>query len=231
MTPAPPAPGVPGELWRARHPELSNVLTHFCGRGRPPGIDVPDEIRDMEPPDRLAAILRDGFLRAFDANSKGYPTVCFTEAREAGLDFMMRLRDYKPWGLMFDRGSVHRAGGGPVWHARDVEAKALRALDDPIFRSWVVRLSTDPSGPSDWLEEREWRIVLDPTSEPRLMVPLDRLRLVGILIDDVRWTGAQSGQSGLPDPPPLAAGVPRYRWDRSNRGLVRVQPSAPSQPT
>jgi hypothetical protein len=145
-------------------------------------------------------------------------------------DFMMRSRDCKPWALMFDRGSVYRAGGGPVWHARDVEAKALRELDDPIFRSWVVRLGVDPA-PSDWLEEREWRIVLGPTSEPPSMVPLERLKLVGILIDDVQWTGAHSGQTGLPVPPPRAIGVSRYRWDRSNHRLVFVQPSALSQPT
>jgi hypothetical protein len=218
----PPIPVVPPQLWRARHPELSNVLTHFCGRGRPPGNDVPDQIRDMAPEDRLASILRDGFIRAYDARSGGYPAVCFTEARHAGLDFMMRLRGYKPWGLMFDRASVHRAGGGPVWHARDAEAEALRKLD-PILRSWVVRLGEG----SDWLEEREWRIVLGPTSDPSSKVPLERLRLVGILIGDVQWTGAHSGQTTeVPASPPLAAGVPRYQWDRSNCRLVRVEPPA-----
>jgi hypothetical protein len=230
VTLPPSIPVVPGELWRAKHPELSNVLTHFCGRGRPPGVDVPPEIRTMEPPDRLATILQDGFLRAFDAKSGGYPAVCFTEARHAGLDFMMRSRGYKPWGLMFDRGSVHRAGGGPVWHARDAEAAALRKLVDPIFRSWVVRLGVQPGERSDWLEEREWRIVLGSTSEPRSVVPLERLTLVGILIDDMQWTGARSGQMGLSVLPRWAADVPRYKWDRINRGLVRVQPPALTQP-
>lgn len=207
------------------------MLTHFCGRGRPPGVDVPPDIRTMEPPDRLASILWDGFLKAFDARSGGYPAVCFTEARHAGLDFMMRLRGYKPWGLMFDRGSVYRAGGGPVWHARDAEAEALRKLDDPIFRSWVVRLGVQPGEQSDWLEEREWRIVLGATSEPRSVVPLERLKLVGILIDDMQWTGARSGQMGLPVLPPRTAGVPRYQWDRSAGRLVRVQSPAAPQST
>ncbi len=181
----------------------------------------------MTPPDRLTSILWEGSLRAFTVHpGGGYPAVCFTEARHAGLDFMMRLRRYKPWGLMFDRGTVHRAGGGPVWHARDAESKALRDLDDQLFRSWVVRLGKG----SDWLEEREWRIVLGPTSEPRSGVPLERLKLVGLLVGDVQWTGARLDQTGLRVPPPLAAGVPRYRWDRRTRQLVRVLPPALSEP-
>lgn len=224
--PAPLAPWTPA-LRPHEHPDLSQVLIHFCDRGRPPGCGVPDEILCMSPPERLAAILWDAELRAFVTLSGADPAVCFTESTWRGLDFMIRERPHQPWGLMFDRRSVYDAGGGPIWHARPEEHRALRHLS-PRLRSWAVPL--DPG--SDWRDEQEWRIPRSPR-EPRTVVALSELQLVGLLVGDPRWTGARwehcvSAATGQRQWghffPPLPSGLPRFWWDRSSARLRQLPP-------
>jgi hypothetical protein len=85
---------------------------------------------------------------------------------------------------------------------------------EPRLRSWAVRLDSE----SDWVHEREWRIVLQPSGMP-VFVPLFMLRPIGLLVGDPSWTGTPSPYlaSVLGQPavgfPPLARGLPRWWWD------------------
>jgi hypothetical protein len=167
----------------------------------------------MKPPERLASILRDGRLLAFETYSKGDPAVCFTESSWPGFKFLMRKCAYEPWGLMVARRSVEDVGGGPVWYARPKQYWALNGLD-PRLRSWAVRLDRG----SSWLKEREWRIVPDPASGPWRGVPLSELRLAGLLVGDPQWPGTEHSFT------PCVAGVPRFWWDPSSAQLQRLPP-------
>jgi hypothetical protein len=115
------------ELRNVAHPDLSQVLIHFCDRARPLGRDIPEEILGMSPPERLTSILWDGHLRVFVTDSGGDPVVCFTESTWRGLDYVIGERSRAPWGVIFERQSVYDAGGGPTWHARPEEHQALAA--------------------------------------------------------------------------------------------------------
>jgi len=200
--PAPLVPGAPPVLLRpVEHPELSPILTHFCGRGRPDGPHVPQDIQFMNAHTRLTSILWQQTLRTFVTFSGGDPATCFTEAKLEGLQFMIQRRGYQPWGLLFQRQHVYDAGGGPAWHARQEQFKALK--QDAHLRSWAVRLQ---AGSSEWLEEREWRIVRHSD------VSLLELRPAGLIVGDPSWTGAQWVHfPGQPTPgyyfPPLAGGL------------------------
>jgi hypothetical protein len=211
-------------LRRAEHPELSNLLTHFCGRGRPDGPHVPLDVRGLNAAARLASILWEGTLRTFVTFSGGYPATCFTEAKLDGLKFMIQRRGYQPWGLLFERQGVYSAGGGPAWHARTEEFDLLR--QDPRLRSWAVRLE---AGYSDWLEEREWRIVRNGG------VPLQELLPVALLVGDSSWTGARWTQPpGYPAAyyyPPMASGLLRLYWNASNAEFQVLDPLFRPAPT
>lgn len=123
----PPVPHEPwpAELRRVEHPDLSPVLFHFCARGQKPNDYIPEEIWRMSAPERLASILWEGRPRAFVTFSQGDPAVCFTEATRPGFEFLVTQLAYQPWGLIVDRDSVYRAGGGPIWYARPTEYEAL----------------------------------------------------------------------------------------------------------
>jgi hypothetical protein len=108
-------PLLPSAPRPVEHPELSNFLTHLCKRCRRQRDAVPEYIRSMSAPDRLACILWQQQLRAFVTFSLGDPAVCFTEAKDEGLRFLIQRGKYEPWGLLFDRQNVYEVGGGPVW--------------------------------------------------------------------------------------------------------------------
>jgi hypothetical protein len=219
----------PGSLRPTEHPDLSRVLVHFCGRPRQPGVDVPAYIASMTPQSRLENILWEQGLQMFVTFSGGDPAACLSEVTEAGLRYMIQTRGYAPWGLMFERESVFNAGGGPVWHVRTEQHEQLKQLA-PLLRSWAVRLGDG----SDWLEEREWRIV-----RPKMpggfapTVGLSELRLLGLLVGDTAWQGARyethvpSGGS-KPQPgwyfPPVHPGLPRVLWNAASGQLQTVSP-------
>jgi hypothetical protein len=225
-------PGIPlqrpGKLRRVESPDLSPVLTHFCGRGRMTGRDVPPDISRLTPCERLESILWEGQLRAFVTYSGGDPAVCFTEATVAGLKFLLRHRGYQPWGLLIERQTVFDAGGGPVWHARQEQCRMLSELDSRI-RSWVVRFDSG----SDWLEEREWRIVRDARADSPPVIRLNELRLLALLVGDEKWTGARiancvpvggsQARRGTYFPPGVG-GVPRWRWNPVTADLESLPP-------
>jgi hypothetical protein len=190
------------------------VLTHFCDRGRRSNDRVPVAIRNMTGSERLASILWEGRLLAFQTFSQGDPAACFTESTAAGLAFVLHNRPYRPWGLIVDRDSVYNAGGGPVWYARPAEHRRLQELN-PRLRQWAVRLDAG----SDWLEEREWRIAVDPANGSPSMVSLSNLKLVALLVGDPHWA-PRRGHSL----PPAASGVLRFWWDSSSARLQALPP-------
>jgi hypothetical protein len=210
-----------------QHPDLSSVLTHFCDRARPQTY-VPTEITSMSASQRLESILWSSQLLAFVTYSGGDPAVCLTEATVSGLNFLIGQRSYRPWGLVFDRQSVYDTGGGPVWYARPDEVRAVQQVSSRV-QSWLVRLEP---GSSDWLEEREWRIPVPPTTPA---VPLQQLRLVAVLVGDQNWRPIR--QAWVPDPatgqlviapavPGILKSVPAWWWDPTARELRQVSPFA-----
>jgi hypothetical protein len=220
---SPPA----GQLRPVEHPDLSALLTHFCARGRQPGLAVAPNIRAMAAPQRLTSILQNQQLQAFTTYSGGDPAVCFTESTLAGIEFMLARRGYQPWALVFDRQSIYDAGGGPVWYARPDQYRTLGMID-PVLRFWAVRL--DPG--SDWLEEQEWRIVLPARTDGLTpVVPFTTLRLVAIIVGDPSWTGAEQRWAMTPNGmqwglfyPPMPPGLPRWWW---NPNSTKLEPLAP----
>ncbi len=218
-----------GVLRQVEHPDMSPILTHFCSRSRPLGGEVSPDVRVMSASDRLRSILWEQKLRAFVTYSGGDPAVCLTEATLAGLQFLIRRRGYQPWGLVFERQSVYDAGGGPVWHARPEQYRALGERDLAL-RSWAVRL--DPG--SDWLEEREWRIVRSAAvaGQPSA-VELGELRIVALIVGDQAWTGALwceqiAAATGVRAWgnyfPHSLAGVPRWWWNPAAGQLHSLPP-------
>lgn len=219
----------PPKLRPVAHPDMSPLLTHFCGRPRPPGRAW-DWIKAMSPPQRLTNILREGGLRAFVTFSGGDPAVCLTEATTEGLNFLVRERGYAPWGLVFERQRVYDVGGGPVWYARTDEYQQLRYRVSPRVQSRLVRLEAESS---DWLEEREWRIPVPGPAESTPAVPLEALRPYAMLVADPHWTPGYlehrvSPMTGYPETvlnlPASVFGVRRWCWDWQARVFYQLTP-------
>ncbi|MBF6456440.1 hypothetical protein [Nocardia cyriacigeorgica] len=218
----------PAGLRDVTHPDLSSVLVHFVDRNRPAGIGVPDEIRALDPVERMESILTDGAISAFVTYSGGMPSVCMTEATWVGVSYLVESRGYKPWALMFDRQKVYDAGGGPVWYARPDEYKALK--DNTRLRTWAVELSDQ----SDWSHEREWRVPRPADSGGIApSIPLLELGFCGVLVGDAAWdprTVAHDpnlGVGNLPThwdflPSPALVGIPRYWWNSAESSIVRL---------
>lgn len=207
---------------------MSTLITHFCDRARPQSY-LPVDILRMTAPDRLASILWEGRLRSFTTYSGGDPATCFTEATIAGLEFLIRVRCYQPWGLVFERQSIYEAGGGPVWYARQSEYAQIHKLG-PRAQAWAVRLE---AGSSDFLEEREWRIPVAPISPGEPAVLLRGLPLVALLVGDPHWRPIRQGYvqpSGTqqqvwgPLLPSTVLHVPLWWWDPAKPQLWQLPP-------
>lgn len=210
---------------------MSPLLTHFCGRSRPHRA-LPDGINTMTAAQRLHNILWEGRLRAFQTYSGGDAAVCLTEATIEGLNFLVKKRDYAPWGLVFQRQSVYDAGGGPVWYARTDEYEQLRRGASTRIRSRLVRLE---AGGSDWLEEREWRIPVAGPAESQPSVALGALRLYAILVGDPHWTPGRldhriSPTTGYREQilsvPSAVCAVLRWCWDWPTKEFYQLPPLA-----
>jgi hypothetical protein len=195
---------------------------HFCGGriGRRPNLEVPVEFRNMSGPDRLTRILWEQQLRTFVPFSGADRVVCFTEAMQPGLEFMIRQQGYGPWGVAFEKQSVYNLGGGPVWYPRTEQHKILQL--DHRLRSWAVPLEAPGN---DWRWEREWRIVR--SSPPA--VALTELRLACLLVGDPWWNGVLyetrvAADTGQPRQdyffPPIPPGLPRYWWNGTHIQLL-----------
>jgi hypothetical protein len=163
-------------------PDIGDHLIHFTGRtgGR---FGVPEEIRNLDAPSRLAQILYQGRIRAVPTfGTGGRPIVAFTESSQASVLRLISEGRYTPWGIGFSKQSIFDRGGGPVLYVRGDEwDAATAALPDPL-RARIVRFwpgatweGGDPllfdaqqlpdtlANPSEWLHEREWRVPHDVT--------------------------------------------------------------------
>lgn len=162
-------------------PDVGDYLIHFTGRTGL-RLAVPDDIRDLDAPGRLAQILHEGRIRAVPTFGTGRrPVVAFTESAQASVLRLIGERRYTPWGLGFSKQSVFDQGGGPVLYVRGDEWDAATdALPDPlrarIVRFWpgasweegdpvmfdgVRQLPDHLANESQWLHEREWRVPWD----------------------------------------------------------------------
>jgi hypothetical protein len=153
-------------------PDLSNFVIHFTGRGGRPNDQVPAEIRNATPKERLLTILREGRILGFPIFGQNEAVVCFTEASPAGVSTLVREGRYQAWGVAYSKDVVFAQKGGPVLYVRGDElldtyalSEALRARvtkvwpgveqgpDEPI---WQPHERTE----SEWTHEREWRVPL-----------------------------------------------------------------------
>ena len=91
------------QLRPAEHPDLSDSLTHFTGRGRESAM-VAQSIRELSPKERLDSILTTGELWPSATYSGGLPAICFTESTFAGRSTSLASRDSNP-GVWFWTGS------------------------------------------------------------------------------------------------------------------------------
>jgi hypothetical protein len=158
-------------------PDLGDHLIHFTGRngGR---FGVPDDIRNLQPPDRLAQILNQGRIRAIPTFGTGLrPIVAFTESSQASVRRLISEGRYLPYGIAFSKQFIFNQSGAPALYIRGDEwDTATAALPDPLrarcVRYWpgavweegdslVLGAQVLPSviaHPSEWVHEREWRV-------------------------------------------------------------------------
>lgn len=158
------------ELRRYRHPDISDFVVHFSGRSGTAGPGVPSGIRTMKDWERLGQILVDQRINAFPPFGTSEPVVCFTECTTAGIKTLMSDRRYTPCGVAFSKDFVFRRGGGPALYVRGDEWDHVDSLPAQL-RARVTRLWPGATGvdgvslpwhlerPSEWLHEREWRVL------------------------------------------------------------------------
>jgi hypothetical protein len=164
-------------------PDVGDYLIHFTGRTGT-RLAVPDDIRNLDPPGRLAQILYQGRIRAVATfGTGGRAIVAFTESSQAAVRRLIADGSYTPWGVGFSKQFIFDKGGAPVMYVRgdewDVAAAQLpdplRARivrfwpgaaweeGDPLIADGARQLPDSLANPSEWLHEREWRVPHDAT--------------------------------------------------------------------
>src|SRR5712691_10428714 len=102
-------------------PDVGDYLIHFTGRTGM-RLAVPDEIRNHDPPGRLAQILYQGRIRAVPTfGTGGRPIVAFTESSQAAVRRLIADGRYTPWGIGFSKQFIFERGGAPVMYVRGEE--------------------------------------------------------------------------------------------------------------
>jgi hypothetical protein len=162
-------------------PDIGDHVIHFTGRtgGR---FAVPDDIRNLTYPDRLAQILYQGRIRAVPTfGTGGRSIVAFTESSQATVLQLISEGSYTPWGIGFSKQFIFNQGGGPVLYVRGdewdavtaalpdpVRARAVRfwpgaawQVGDPLMFDGAQQLPDAIANESQWLHEREWRVPHD----------------------------------------------------------------------
>jgi hypothetical protein len=152
------------------HPDLSDYVVHLVGRRGTKNDEVSKDIHDMSPRAKLFdGILTACEIKAFRVFFGWDQIVCFTECTPAGVSAMVRDR-YRPWGIAFSKDFVFKRGGGPAFYVRGDEWDDVYQLP-PRLRSRCTKFwpgaspeegeSMDPvlSVGSEWLPEREWRVL------------------------------------------------------------------------
>jgi hypothetical protein len=165
-------------LQRYSLPDLGDQVIHFTGRTGPRfsgQLGVDEAITGKTDQQRLAEILAQGRIRAFETFGSDAPVVCLTESVRVAVLRLIAEGRYTPCGIGFDKDFVFAQGGGPAFYVRGDEWPAVVALPQSL-RCRAVRFwpgselepgdgSFLPShlGRSEWLHEREWRVPRDLT--------------------------------------------------------------------
>ena len=167
-------------LRRPNHPEFSDLLVHLTGRsGRYAWL--PPAIYALSATQRLESILWNRTILCRGTFGAPSPVVCFSEATNAGLNHLIGTLGYQPWGIVFPCQLVYDREGGPVFHYRPDEWDAhLAALPDRL-RARFIRFE---AGKSEWLWEREWRVVFEQGA-PGFEFGLEDV--VALIVGDPDW--------------------------------------------
>jgi hypothetical protein len=200
-------------LRRYNLPDLADHVIHFTGR-QGNKLWLAPEIGRLSDEERLAHILVDGRIQAFQTFRSGAPVVCLTESVRPAVSELIRQRRYTPCGVGFSKDFVFGKGGGPALYVRGDEWPDIEALPHPL-RSRMIRFwpGATPDGgeflpdhlsrPSEWLQEREWRVAGDLTFSWEhvdfLIVPHDEWQdFYAEWISD--WAGEQYAEAFLAIP-------------------------------
>jgi hypothetical protein len=215
----------------AAGPAQFDSLVHFCGRpwGTTPTPYVSSGVRNQTPQERLANILWEQRLNGYPPFRAQWnqPMICLSESPVDHLKWLLRDRQWPPWGLLFSRQNIYDLGGGPAWYVR--EAQYLGLLPEQI--PWAVRLETAPPR-SDWLHEREWRIPVSPFNPAIFLAPGS---IQAVLVGDPDWTPTRqmpvytgaTVTGHVPALPPVwnSASQLRVYWNAATQELTPLLPS------
>jgi hypothetical protein len=202
-------------------PAQNDLLIHFCGRGAHRNTDdVPPQILNGTPQDRLAGIIREGMIRGFVQHNGGFEAVCFSEVDRdfAHFRWLINSRGFAPWGLAFTRERIVKRGGGPVFSARNDLHDSVNNLaaaelavtggttSADYLRTQMTRFEPfDPKKPSDWLWEQEWRCAV-PGGE----FALGSKSIEAIIVGDPDWWPRDPDTN---EPPTLWVNARKLYWD------------------
>lgn len=176
------------------HPDLPDALVHFTGRprGKDEKIPVPDFAHGSAE-DRLVSILHRGVLRGSVTHWTDRPVACFSEITEEARRAMLRdglhRGPYPPWGVMLDRAKLVELGARPALYVSRMEYDQMRVEMPARTHNRCVVYEPRPlyGRPTDWLFEREWRLVFDAMGTPELDLTQEGL-VTGVITGTPGWT-------------------------------------------
>ncbi|MEX2538219.1 MAG: hypothetical protein WD646_06170 [Actinomycetota bacterium] len=156
------------------HPDLSPYVVHFARRIGQPTPDVPKEILTLNGEERLQRILLEGQIRSHPMFQTEDPVVCFTECTPTAVCKVIADGRYEPYGIAFEKDTIFQRGGGPALYVRGDAFHFVENLP-PELRAMCTRFWPGVHRPADswagydnfidsmseWIFEREWRILGD----------------------------------------------------------------------
>ena len=169
-----------GLLFTSTHPEFSDHLVHFTDRLKGHGW-LPEPVYKLSATERLESILGHQTIWPSQPFGAAAPVVCFAEATTVGLNYLIGTVGYRPWGVVFDRQAIYDRQGGPVFHYRPDEWEGDLAALPPRLQARFVRFE---AGDSEWLWEREWRVVFED-GEPGFQFDLGDV--AALIVGDAQW--------------------------------------------
>ncbi|MEU4095267.1 hypothetical protein [Streptomyces sp. NPDC026673] len=214
-------------------PAQSDELIHFTGKGGAFPASVPEEIRRLQPQERLDAILASAVLKGFPPFGATRACVCFSESPPEHLAYLITVCGFAPWGVVITRGQMLGAGGGAVAY---VPTQVRQDFAQAGLGHWAVRTDTD----SMWMHEREWRLPLRPGGEGAKLGGLAAI-LIGdaawrpSLVGTGNWVNRSTGERCFgPDADPYCEEVEDlpelwqrseiWVWDKASQTVVRHAP-------
>jgi hypothetical protein len=214
-------------LFGPPHPEFTDFLVHFSGRAGNYS-DLEDDVAAMSAAGRLESILRSQTIWTGHPFKTASPVVCFSEATRKGLNHLIGVVGYQPWGIVFHRDLVYNWGGSPVFHYRPDEWEGHREALPAHLRPRFVRFE---AGKSEWLWEREWRIVFEDGA-PGFQFAPDQVE--AIIVGNREWSLKEIGtlEDGWGDTqeflatPDWAPTCERWCWN-PDLGRLEVLAEAP----